>query len=274
MSDQTPSPDNPITRLTKDLKAAALTLSRDEARYLVDTYYQLQQLRIATSHQTRTLVESGEPHSVILWFATNADVLESQVKRALDSYSDASITGRWAKSITGIGPVIAAGLLAHIEIEKAQTAGAIWRFAGLDPTSKWEKGEKRPWNPDLKVLAWKIGESFVKVSGNEHDYYGKLLLERKVIEKARNDSGALREQAALNLTKLKRKDSVTAKANQEGRLSDGHIHSRAKRWAVKLFLSHVHQVMYMEHFHTPAPKPYILTQPTHAHEISVPHWPF
>ena len=37
----------------------------------------------------------------------------------------------------GIGPVIAAGLLANIDIKQAPTVGHIWRFAGLDPTNKW-----------------------------------------------------------------------------------------------------------------------------------------
>jgi hypothetical protein len=43
-------------------------------------------------------------------------------------------------------------LLARIDIVKAPTAGHIWRYAGLDPTVRWNKGEKRPWNAGLKVL--------------------------------------------------------------------------------------------------------------------------
>lgn len=265
---------DPITRLSKDLKNASATLSRDEARYLVDTYYQLQRLRIGTAHQARTLTENEEPNTVIAWFTENAERLEGQVRRALDGYSDGSITGRWAKSIVGIGPVIAAGLLAHIDITKAQTAGNIWRFAGLDPTVTWEKGQKRPWNADLKVLTWKIGESFVKVSGNEKALYGKLLLERKAKEQTRNTLGELADQAAANLSRLRRGDSVTAKANKEGRLSDGHIHSRAKRWAVKLFLAHYQTVAYVEQFQTMPPKPYVLEHLGHAHVIDVPNWPF
>lgn len=55
-------------------------------------------------------------------------------------------------SIHGIGPVISAGLLAHIDIHRAVTVGHIWRFAGLDPSVKWLKKTKRPWNAGLKVL--------------------------------------------------------------------------------------------------------------------------
>ena len=101
----------------------------------------------------------------------------------------------------GTGPrlwalAIAAGFLAHIDIERAPTVGHIWRFAGLDPTQKWEKKTKRPWNADLKTLCWKLGESFVKVKGNENDIYGKVYEARKAQEVLRNEAGELADQAA------------------------------------------------------------------------------
>jgi transposase len=71
--------------------------------------------------------------------------VEREIRKALDLYSDEHVPGVWAKSIIGIGPVIAAGLLAHIEIERAPTVGHIWAFAGLDPTRKWgRKGRNGP----------------------------------------------------------------------------------------------------------------------------------
>jgi len=63
--------------------------------------------------------------------------MENQIKRSLDKFTDHHPVGKWMKSIHGIGPVIAAGMLAHIDIEKAPTAGHIWRYAGLDPTVVW-----------------------------------------------------------------------------------------------------------------------------------------
>lgn len=171
--------------------------------------------------------------------------------------------------------MIAAGLLAHIDITKAPTVGHIWRFAGLDPTVTWAKGQKRPWNASLKVLAWKIGESFVKVSGHDSDFYGHLYLERKAREQAKNEAGAYAEQAAAMLTKKRFRDETGAKkAYESGKLPPGHIHARAKRWAVKLFLSHWHHVAYESHYGTLPPKPYILTiEGGHAHRIDVPNWP-
>lgn len=265
-----------VTRLSRDLKKAAQTLSPDEARYLVDGYYQMQGDRIRSANQVRALTASEEPHQTLAWLADNAGVLERSIKGALDAYSSASVLGQWAKSICGIGPVIAAGLLAHIDITKAPTAGHIWRFAGLDPTVTWERKTKRPWNASLKTLCWKIGESFVKVSTNEDDVYGHLYVERKAFEQRRNDAGELAAQAAAKLERFKIGKATEAhKHYAAGRLPPAHVHARAKRWAVKLFLAHYQAVAYRDHHGTDAPKPYILTQEGgHAHAIGVPHWPF
>jgi hypothetical protein len=264
-----------VQKLTRDLRKASASLSAGEARFLVDYYYAIQEDRIRSAHQARTLALSEEPHEVLAWLGSQTGVLEVQIKGALGAYAAADPVGRWSQSIVGIGPIIAAGLLAHIDIEKAPTVGHIWRFAGLDPTVEWKKGVKRPWNASLKTLCWKIGESFVKVSGNENDIYGKLYLARKATEQTRNESGALADQAAAKLARFKiGKDTDAYAAYSIGKLPPAHIHARAKRWAVKLFLAHWHAVAYRAKFGTDAPKPYVLSQLQHGHEIAVPNWPF
>ena len=73
----------PVIRLTKDLKNAARTLSDDEARFLVDAYYAMQDDRIRAAHQHRSLTESGEPADVMTWLLDQREILEKQVARAL-----------------------------------------------------------------------------------------------------------------------------------------------------------------------------------------------
>lgn len=254
-----------IVRLSKDLAKAAATLSDDEARFLVDTYYQMQDERMRANAQVRSLGESEEPHLVLQWLATQSQVLENQIKRALDKYSESKPLGEWARSVVGIGPVIAAGLLAHIDMEKAETAGAIWRYAGLDPTMSWEKGKKRPWNASLKTLCWKIGESFVKVCNRPDDVYGKIYAERKEIEAKKNDELAFADQAKAKLEKYNIGKSTDAyKAYSQGKLPAAHIHARAKRYAVKLFLAHYHEMHYRLQGKEP-PVPYPIAILGHAH---------
>lgn len=295
----------PLARLSRDLKMASITLSHDEARFLVDAYYQMQENRIRSAHQVRSLAESEEPHDVLKWLENNSHTLEESIKAALDRYSTAHKIGRWARSIRGIGPVLAAGLIAHIDIKKAPTAGHIWNYAGLNPSVEWERGQKRPWNAALKTLCWKIGESFVKVSNNENDFYGHVYRDRKVMETERNLSGAYAEQAAETLRKKRigretdayqwysgaltpdvaRKIIETSppagtarkRAGEPGSgvpmLPPAHIHARAKRTAVKLFLSHLHHVWYEIDTGTKAPVPYALAHMAHAHFVEPPNWP-
>src|SRR5262245_9040916 len=183
----------PIEKLSRDTREAAKLLSRAEVRYLVDGYYMMQENRKRLANQTRALVEQQEPHNLIPWLAVQSELLEKEIKKALAVWADAQRAGEWAQSIVGIGPVITAGLLDHINIEKAPTAGHIWRYAGLDPTVKWEKGQKRPWNASLKTLCWKIGESFVKFSNHKNDIYGQIWLARKEKIIRQNEALAFRE---------------------------------------------------------------------------------
>ena len=139
----------PKLSLAKDLLESSKRMTVDQARFLVDTYYQVQDARIRATAQVRSLVSSEEPHSLLDWVGDVNEEMEKNIKKALNVYAKHHPLGQWAMSITGIGPVIAAGLLAHIDINKAPTVGHIWRFAGQDPTCKWEKGQKRPWNASL-----------------------------------------------------------------------------------------------------------------------------
>jgi len=255
-----------ISKLTKDLKRAAITLSDDEARFLVDQYYMSQDNRKRAANQCRSLAESGEPNSLLRHLADQNESLEGQIKRALGTYAENHPVGKWMTSVYGIGPVLSAGLLAHIDINKAPTAGHIWAYAGLDPTKKWEKGQRRPWNAKLKTLCWLIGQSFMKFSKREECLYGKLYLEKKEYYRSKNEAGDYKEEAT------KRKDAVgkntdAYKYYSQGKLPPAQIDARARRWVVKLFLSHLHEVWYIHAFGTKPPAPYPIAILGHAHKI-------
>lgn len=314
-----------VARLKKDVREAAATLSDKETRFLVDAYYAIQGHRIEAQSQVRSLVASEEPNAVISWLFDQHKLLEGEIQKVLSDYTNRSEAGLWARSILGIGPVISAGLLAHIDITKAPTVGHIWRFAGLDPSVQWGKGEKRPWNAALKVVCWKAGESFVKVNGrpclpgtervtaarpesaegeeraevNESTRegeravnaestdplelpdclpgcanYGHVQLHRKALELQRNEAGMFADQAAATLAaKRIGKNTEAYKAYSQGKLPRARIQARASRYAVKLFLSHFHHVLYVTTFGEDPPKPYILTQQDHVHFVGPPNWP-
>lgn len=247
----------PMQKLITTARTTGKSLRKDDVRYLVDSYYQIQDYRKRAANQVREMVKTGVYNEVIEWMFKSMKDIETNIKKALDEYTDTNPLGQWCKSITGIGPVISAGLIAHIDIEQAPTVGHIWRFAGLDPTVEWKKGQKRPWNPKLKTLCWIIGQSFVKVSNHPKDTYGHFYQERKSYEQKKNEAGEYAEQAKLMLKKFNiGKDTEAYRWYSLGKLPPAHIDQRAKRWTVKLFLAHYHEVAYELHFEKKPPKPY------------------
>jgi hypothetical protein len=262
-----------ISKLNKDLRVASRTLSFSQARFLVDAYYIAQDNRMREDAQIRALEAANEPSDVIAWFAQQSRVLEGQLRAALDVFSTSHRAGEWARSNLGVGPVLAAGLLAYIDIHVAETASNIWSYAGLNPNQKWEKGQKRPWNASLRVVCWKLGQSFMKVSNREDATYGRYYKERKAYEIARNDSGGNREKAVQILTEKKwDKSTETYKHLMSGKLPPAQIDARARRYAVKIFLSHLHQV-WRTLEGLPVREPYPIAHLGHAHTLQIdPKW--
>ena len=300
----------PISRLNRDaLKAMRQQgggVTDSEARYMVDLYYTMQDMRIITGNQTSALDRDAkktnktpEPHDSLDWVNTQFRTLEEQIKKILTIYIEQHELYWFFEKTTGIGPVLVAGLLAHIDITKAPTAGHIWSFAGLNPNSEWNKGEKRPFNARLKTICWKIGESFVKTSNHPNGFYGRLYKERKVFEWSRNLSGENTQAASKELNKKKFRNGTDSKAwltgqcstelarsmleegntptmekckSEEGTpmLPPAQLHARAKRYAVKLFLSHLQYCWWQQSTGEAPPKPYVIAFGEHAHMIEPP----
>lgn len=330
-----------VARMTKDIKekinADPALMTKDEIRFLVSSYYGVQDLRKLLGNRISALQKQDEAASMFAFVLNGVKITEKNIQGLLAIASGGRQIGQWAESIRGIGPVISAGLLAHIDIAKAPTVGHIWRFAGLDPTLDWlgkekssklikeltggisgsaseeqfaqiateanrkadtlmeqvqrfadstGKGDylskdniiktlsKRPYNADLKLICWKAGESFVKVSNHEADVYGHVYASRKMWEIQNNESGKYADQAAVKLERVGRSTDAY-KSYVLGKLPPAHLHARAKRYAVKLFLSHWHHVAYELEYGTPPPKPYILDRPNSGHTdfIAPPNWP-
>ena len=259
--------------IDKDVRNLARSATTQVARYLVDNFYVAQHNRIRAQNQIRACAEDGESAELLRLNLKNFRYAENQIAKIMDEYSAAQELGQWARSIHGIGPVITAGLLAHIDLDIAKTPAAIWRFAGLDPTVKWEKGKKRPWNTTLKTLCFKIASSFEKVQNSDNDFYGHLMIERKNYETERNELGLYKEQADAKLATGSFKALTPArKAYESGKLPAGQIRARAFRWVEKLFLSHYFQVGYeIKHGKSPA-RPWVIAIGGHQDFIAPPNW--
>lgn len=283
-----------------DLKLDLNVIQRaglNEIRGATDIYYALQKERIMAQGRARAADASGEPSGLMSGVCLRLKAQEAWVRGVLHKWAKAQDMGRWALQVVGIGPVLAAGFAAHIDVRRLGTVSALWRYAGQDPSVIWPssadalawvkergvklatdddylaacqhfgrhlptlkrltetdgKGKSRkptadalakaiarlPWNKTLKVLCWKAGQSFLKCSGRPKSLYGRLYRERKALELSRNSSGALAGQAAKALGAKKYRGETIAKAAYEaGTLPPAHLDARARRYVVKMFLSH------------------------------------
>lgn len=302
----------PVFLINKDLMAAMrgnrAPITTSEARFLIDTFYLMQDQRIRANNQIKGLeraatktASEADPHDAMDWTHTQFHTLEQQVEKILTIFATSHPMWPFFEATLGVGPVLASGLLAHIDITQSPTAGHIWRFAGLDPTQKWDKKTKRPWNAALKKICWKIGDSFVKSSSNPRSYYGPLYRERKRYEWQRNLDGTNRDQAGAYLTQKKYASTTDAHAWYSGqcdpdlarswleqdkaptaaacRAQDGQgvpmltpaqIDMRARRYAVKLFLSHLQHCWWQHTYGTPPPHPYAISHLGHGHYLPPP----
>lgn len=298
-----------VKSMSRDLIKAATSLSDMEVRFMVDYYYVCQEDRKRANNQVRALTANGEPSVFVNYLADQARIVENQVKRALDKYTLDHEVGEWIRNLYGFGPVITAGLLCHIDITKAPTAGHIWSFAGMVPGQVWGKGQKRPWNAKLKKLLWLAGQCMMKFSNHPDCYYGHIYKEAKAYYVRKNESGAYADQAFEDLKNNKyskadgrinklleegiedvsdvvglendepdfsenkeKKESFTSPNFylQQGKLPPGQIDARARRYAVKLFISHLHEVWYKKHYNEAPPKPYAIAFLQHAHYVPPP----
>lgn len=253
-----PVPDI-VEKLDHDIPA--LVASSPQARYaLYMRYQQLQKIRVGMLNAAHAAKKREEPAEFFAWLARQLHLLEERLVRVMEESVRAHPAGPWLLSLYGIGPVLACGVLALCDKPiPFRTAGALWRYAGLDPTRRWQAGEKRPYNARLKALCYNIGDSFCKTSNHVASFYGHIYRSRKAYEVERNQRGAYRDQAcdALRYTT----DPVARQYYEQGLLPPGRLELRARRYAVKLFLSHVQHVLYFLHHQEHPPHPYALRLP-------------
>jgi hypothetical protein len=243
-------------------------LKKPEIRCLVANYYMAQELRLRANNQMRSMGDKEDPAELIQFYGKAQGDIEKAVLKNLEEYATADPAGRWILSLYGMGPVIAAGFIAHLDVEESNTAGGFWRYAGLDPTAKWEKGQKRPYNADVKQICFHAGTRFVyDCNKAEATLYSRLYKSRKELVVARNNDGFYAERCKSFFTH----SADVKKKLAKGMLPDFNLHAQARNYAVKIFMSHLHTIMYLVHYNRPPPAPFTLAILGHADLIAVPN---
>lgn len=119
----------------------------------------------------------------------------------------------YLSKIEGIGPILAANLIALLYPQRFRSVSALWHYAGYHvekgSAPRLKKRKRVTWNPKLRVLGYKIGKSFVMRGGGYRSRYEEYKEEYR---------------------------------QKHPDFSRGHIDAMARRKTVKLFFRHLWQV--------------------------------
>ncbi|MHA1962477.1 MAG: TIGR-Tas system RNA-guided endonuclease [Candidatus Thorarchaeota archaeon] len=246
-----------------------------ELRALVGSYYDVQKGRIGFENRTRAvkqrkteLTSDIKDEQSILKSVERS--IEKRIKTEIEKHT---IYSAWLKGIKGIGPVLAGGLIAYIErydpetdtldsIERFPKVSNLWSYAGLgNPKQKRIKGVQSKHSSNLKTHCWKIAKSLVmsgKREGKAMSDYAKLYMKKKAYYNENNKpfdvhidgaKGYCLAQdiepfemgtniSAENFKKLKAQFEKYELKSISVIKTKGHIDAMAKRYMVKIFLSH------------------------------------
>ena len=130
----------------------------------------------------------------------------------------------WLRQVRGIGPTLAARLLARLRIERAPTPSAFWRYCGLGTDAvtavdaggirgatrvaqpRLRRGERSTYSPTAKAVCYLIGLSLMRQGSAYKAYYqerrARLEVTRPDWTAARRHLGALRSTEKLLLAHL------------------------------------------------------------------------
>ena len=215
-------------------------------RGLLETYYDIQKVRIALGNQifskVNGLSEQAQLHlkdKVLSFLQASEKNLQAFMRASL---RHEPIWKEWLKNVKGIGPVLGSALVSYLEpIERFPTISKLWRYSGYacinGKVERREKGQQIHFNPRVKTICWLIGESFVKSKG----YYRKLYEEyrKKYDEKWKTPE-----------------DCGSPICKKHGKCLDIHRYYAAKRKVIRIFLAHYWMVS--RHLKgLPVEKPYI-----------------
>jgi hypothetical protein len=247
-------------------KKAVRTPEQDRAalRRKVRIFYDLQRLRMQTAGRTLDRATDIELHDsdVAILDARAANLQEAEEEALKDIAAHLSTMPSYTKILAekpkwrGIGPTLAGVLLSEIDITRCETVSALWRYAGLAP----QKARRCSKCQDTVVArSAKIGSTSVY----KHEYnrkkkcdLGETLALAQTYESAAAEKPTKGEKLHYNKflkTKLVgvmgscllKNDSPWRKFYDDYKhrlqsankgMSDGHRHSMANRYMVKMLL--------------------------------------
>ena len=228
------------------------TVNATALRTLVDALMTTQRNRIRIGNQAVAITRFGLPGgdavaSLLVGMANLERATKKQVEAEVGRLFDERPILSTMTDVLGVGRWLAATIVCDVDINKASTVSALWKYAGYAPGfDRMVKGERRPYNARLRTTLYKLATGFIKL-GAKSPY-------RAVYDQAKAE--AIVKHPEWMLTKDGKKRGP------------GHCHNHAIRMMMKVFLQHlwitwrqleglpisqpyVHEILGHAHYHRP-----------------------
>jgi len=147
----------------------------------------LQKNRIAFGNRV-SAIERGDDQANgtgldrLKWWQERFQELEKEADADLRKLAKEEVIIERMVKVKGVGLINASLVVAMIDIERASTVSALWRYAGYGVTDgkrdHYTKGESAKFNRRLKIACRKVGEQFMmhnspykRIYDSSRDYY-------------------------------------------------------------------------------------------------------
>jgi len=241
---------------------------------LVDATLAIEKLRVASevrqSHfarQRKRDTETDELHRRLVSLEDYVDGRVADLIKGHPAYP-------WFSRVKGVGRENIGKVVGLIDIGRADTISALWKFSGMDvqdgKAPKRKRGEKLSYNSQLRSMCWRLSISLLRAKGKFYNYY----LEAKEKEARKftvisTPKGRLCPKCLTEVTAKATKycpkcgTQLSLKEEPKGVLFEGHLHNRALRKATKLFLACL-WLTWREAEGLPVSKPYAIDIQRHS----------
>jgi len=199
---------------------------------LVDATLAVEKIRVRTqvrqSHLRLQDKDDPETDALLEKLKDTEEYIDDRVANILKGHP----AYPWFSRVKGVGKENIGKVVGLVDIERASTISALWKFAGFSvengKSPKRQKGEKLTYNSQLRSMCWRLATSLLKAKGKFYDYY--CTQKDNYYEKYTQ-----RGMSIVPATSLPKKNGN--KVETEEIISEGHVHNQALRKMIKLFLA-------------------------------------
>lgn len=203
--------------------------------FLVNTTLAIEKLRIAAEVRQTHLKNNKreDPETDALFERINN--LEEYVDERIGKLLSLHPAYPWFSRVKGIGKENIAKIVGLVDINKAQTISALWKYAGFHVQDGHAPhpipGQKLEYNKQLRSMCWRVAGSLMKAGGHGGKFYQYYLQQKERLTK-RYELEGKKIVPADELPKEKGKSF-----EPPDMISEIHVHNQALRKMIKLFLS-------------------------------------